>query len=185
MAERLLQPRRTAALGRAAADAPGKTARRSSLGFADGYPWLLINEASLRDLQQRCPAGVRVEQFRPNLVVSGAAAWEEDRWKVLRIGEVAFEVVKPCSRCIFTTIDPEKGRLHPTAEPLATLRGFRTASDSGDVDFGMNLIARGSGVIRVGDEMEVLASAPAKLYGAAEADDKIASVATRPDLSRQ
>jgi uncharacterized protein YcbX len=155
------------------------------LGFADGYPWLLINEASLRDLQQRCPAGVRVEQFRPNLVVSGAAAWEEDRWKVLRIGEVAFEVVKPCSRCIFTTIDPEKGRLHPTAEPLATLRGFRTASDSGDVDFGMNLIARGSGVIRVGDEMEVLASAPAKLYGAAEADDKIASVATRPDLSRQ
>lgn len=60
------------------------------LGFADGYPYLLTNEASLRDLQQRCPAGVQMEQFRPNLVVSGVAAWEEDSWKVLRIGDVIF-----------------------------------------------------------------------------------------------
>lgn len=58
------------------------------LGFADGYPYLLTNEASLRDLQQRCPAGVQMEQFRPNLVVSGVAAREEDSWKVLRIGDV-------------------------------------------------------------------------------------------------
>lgn len=80
------------------------------LGFADGYPYLLTNEASLRDLQQRCPAGVQMEQFRPNLVVSGVAAWEEDSWKVLRIGDVIFDVVKPCSRCIFTTVSPEKGQ---------------------------------------------------------------------------
>jgi uncharacterized protein YcbX len=58
------------------------------LSFADGYPYLLANEASLRDLQQRCPASVSIEQFRPNLVVTGAAAWDEDSWKVIRIGEV-------------------------------------------------------------------------------------------------
>jgi uncharacterized protein YcbX len=120
------------------------------LSFADGYPYLLANEASLRDLQQRCPASVSIEQFRPNLVVTGAAAWDEDSWKVIRIGEVVFDVAKPCSRCIFTTVSPERGQKHPTGEPLETLKRFRTALDNGDVDFGQNLIARNSGVIRVG-----------------------------------
>lgn len=144
------------------------------LSFADGYPFLLANEASLRDLQQRCPAGVKIEQFRPNLVVSGAAPWEEDTWKVIRIGDVIFDVAKPCSRCIFTTVSPEKGQKHPTGEPLATLQAFRTAQDNGDVDFGQNLIARNSGVIRVGDEVDILATAPAKPYGAANSDDAVA-----------
>nr|WP_284070439.1 YcbX family protein [Citrobacter europaeus] len=143
------------------------------LSFADGYPYLLANEASLRDLQQRCPASVKMEQFRPNLVVSGADAWEEDTWKVIRIGEVIFDVAKPCSRCIFTTVSPEKGQKHPSGEPLATLQTFRTAVDNDDVDFGQNLIARNSGVIRVGDEVEILATGPAKAYGAAESDDTV------------
>lgn len=95
-------------------------------------------------------------------MVSGASAWEEDRWKVIRIGDVVFDVVKPCSRCIFTTVSPEKGQKHPAGEPLKTLQSFRTAQDNGDVDFGQNLIARNSGVIRVGDEVEILATAPAK-----------------------
>lgn len=136
------------------------------LSFADGFPYLLTNEASLRDLQQRCPASVQMEQFRPNLVVTGAQAWEEDSWKVVRIGDVVFDVVKPCSRCIFTTVSPERGQKHPTGEPLATLQKFRTAQDNGDVDFGQNLIARNSGVIRTGDEVAVLATGPAKVYGA-------------------
>ena len=62
-------------------------------------------------------------------------AWEEDRWKVIRIGDVVFDVVKPCSRCIFTTVSPEKGQKHPAGEPLKTLQSFRTAQDNGDVDF--------------------------------------------------
>ncbi|TNL10943.1 hypothetical protein CYD30_09175 [Kosakonia cowanii] len=136
------------------------------LSFADGFPYLLTNEASLRDLQQRCPASVQMEQFRPNLVVTGAQAWEEDSWKVVRIGDVVFDVVKPCSRCIFTTVSPERGQKHPTGEPLATLQKFRTAQDNGDVDFGQNLIARNSGVIRTDDEVAVLATGPAKVYGA-------------------
>ncbi|ALR76227.1 YcbX family protein [[Enterobacter] lignolyticus] len=136
------------------------------LSFADGFPYLLTNDASLRDLQQRCPAGVQMEQFRPNLVVTGVPAWAEDSWKVIRIGEVIFDVVKPCSRCIFTTVSPERGQKHPSGEPLATLQKFRTAPDNGDVDFGQNLIARNSGVVRVGDEVEILATGPAKSYGA-------------------
>lgn len=123
-----------------------------------------------------------MEQFRPNLVVSGASAWEEDSWKVIRIGDVVFDVVKPCSRCIFTTVSPEKGQKHPAGEPLKTLQSFRTAQDNGDVDFGQNLIARNSGVIRVGDEVEILATAPAKIYGAAAADDT-ANITQQPDAN--
>ncbi|ADO49098.1 YcbX family protein [[Enterobacter] lignolyticus] len=141
------------------------------LSFADGFPYLLTNDASLRDLQQRCPAGVQMEQFRPNLVVTGVPAWAEDSWKVIRIGEVIFDVVKPCSRCIFTTVSPERGQKHPSGEPLATLQKFRTAPDNGDVDFGQNLIARNSGVVRVGDEVEILATGPAKSYGAGASGD--------------
>lgn len=144
------------------------------LSFADGFPFLLTNEASLRDLQQRCRASVRMEQFRPNLVVTGAQAWEEDSWKTLRIGDVVFDVVKPCSRCIFTTISPEKGQKHPAAEPLSTLQSFRTNPANGDVDFGQNLIARNSGVVRVGDDVEILTTGPAIVYGAGKADEALA-----------
>jgi len=143
------------------------------LSFADGYPYLLTNEASLRSLQQRCSAGVRMQQFRPNLVISGAEAWAEDGWKVIRIGGVTFDVAKPCSRCILTTISPERGRQHPGGEPLATLKRFRRAQDNGDVDFGQNLLVRNSGVIQVGDEVEVLATKPARVYGIGDAVESI------------
>src|SRR5690606_1303577 len=137
--------------------------------------FLLTTEASLRDLQSRCKASVQMEQFRPNLVVTGTDAWDEDTWKVIRIGSVIFDVAKPCSRCIFTTVSPEKGVKHPSGEPLATLQSFRTAQDNGDVDFGQNLIARNSGVIRVGDEVEILKTGPARVYGATAADDTVPS----------
>ncbi|ACT06532.1 MOSC domain containing protein [Dickeya chrysanthemi Ech1591] len=135
------------------------------LGFADGYPFLLINDASLDDLRRRCSAGIRLEQFRPNLVVSGATAYAEDGWQTLRIGEVMFDVAKPCSRCVLTTVSPERGRKHPSGEPLATLQQYRTA-ENGDVDFGVNLIARNSGIIRAGDSVEVLSTKPPRPYGA-------------------
>lgn len=143
------------------------------LSFADGFPFLLTNESSLRDLQDRCPASVKMTQFRPNMVITGAQAWAEDSWQVVRIGGVTFDLAKPCSRCIFTTVSPEKGRKHPSGEPLATLQSFRTAQDNGDVDFGQNLIARNSGIIRVGDELEVLATKPARIYGAGEVAENL------------
>ncbi|MGG7667302.1 MULTISPECIES: YcbX family protein [Yersinia] len=135
------------------------------LSFADGYPYLLINEASFAELQQRCPGSIKIEQFRPNLVVTGASAFAEDSWQVIRVGDVIFDLVKPCSRCILTTVSVERGKKHPTAEPLTTLQKFRTA-DNGDVDFGQNMIARNSGIIRVGDNIEVLATKPPRPYGA-------------------
>ncbi|WP_034949690.1 YcbX family protein [Erwinia oleae] len=144
------------------------------LGFADGFPFLLINEASLNDLRQRCPAGIRLEQFRPNLVVTGAGAWAEDAWSTLRIGNIIFDVPKPCSRCVFTTVSPEGGKKHPSGEPLTTLQKFRTAADdSGDIDFGLNLIARSSGILRVGDELEVLSNKPPRPYGAGKVSETL------------
>ncbi|MEH2920241.1 YcbX family protein [Samsonia erythrinae] len=147
------------------------------LAFADGYPYLLINNASFQALRQRCAAGIKIEQFRPNLVVTGAEAFAEDGWKTLRIGEVTFDVVKPCSRCILTTVSTERGRKHPSAEPLATLQSFRTAAN-GDVDFGQNLVARNTGIIRVGDTVEVLATKPPRPYGSAEAGESLATPET-------
>ncbi len=135
------------------------------LSFADGFPYLLINEASFQDLQQRCPGSIKLEQFRPNLLVTGSPAWAEDGWQVIRVGDVMFDLVKPCSRCVLTTVSTERGRKHPSGEPLATLQKFRTA-ENGDIDFGQNMIARNSGIIRVGDPVEVLASKPPRPYGA-------------------
>lgn len=142
------------------------------LGFADGFPYLLTSESSLRDLQKRCPAGVRMEQFRPNLVIAGAEPWDEDRWRVVRIGSVIFDVAKPCTRCVLTTVNPEQGRKHGAGEPLATLQRFRTSSD-GNVNFGLNLIARNSGLVRVGDALTVLETGEAPVYGAGETPDAL------------
>ncbi|MEQ9860438.1 MOSC N-terminal beta barrel domain-containing protein [Pectobacterium cacticida] len=142
------------------------------LAFADGYPFLLINDASFQALRQRCSAGIKIEQFRANVVVAGAEAFAEDSWKVIRIGEIVFDVVKPCSRCVFTTVSIEGGRKHPTGEPLATLQSFRTA-DNGDVDFGLNLVARNTGIIRVGDTLEVLETQPPRRYGAGQEVERL------------
>ncbi|CAK9884606.1 MAG: putative protein YcbX [Candidatus Erwinia impunctatus] len=135
------------------------------LGFADGYPFLLINQASLQALRQRCPAGISISQFRPNLVVTGSTAWDEDEWESLQIGDVIFDAPKPCSRCILTTVSPEQGRKNLQGEPLATLQTFRTAEDgSGDIDFGINLVARNSGILREGDKLHILTRKTARRY---------------------
>ncbi len=133
------------------------------LSFADGYPFLLINESSFQNLQQRCSAKIQIEQFRPNFIVQGFDAFIEDTWQVIRIGDVIFDAVKPCSRCILTTVDIVKGQKHPQGEPLHTLQQFRTARN-GDVDFGLNLIARHSGIIRANDEVEILSTKPPRSY---------------------
>ncbi|HHH44829.1 MAG TPA: MOSC domain-containing protein [Gammaproteobacteria bacterium] len=124
------------------------------VSFADGFPMLLISEASLEDLNRRLETPVSMRRFRPNLVVDGEQPYAEDRWKRLRIGEVEFEGVKNCSRCVFTTIDPDTGRKSPDKEPLRTLSGYRRRPEGG-VFFGQNLIPRSGGVIHVGDAVEV------------------------------
>jgi ABC-type amino acid transport substrate-binding protein len=85
----------------------------------------------------------------------GAVAHAEDNWKSIRIGDVPFGVVKPCTRCVFTTVDPQRGTFDPDGEPLRTLTGYRRTPIG--VTFGQNLIPRGRGQIRLGDPVEVLA----------------------------
>ncbi|HEN3566482.1 TPA: YcbX family protein [Yersinia enterocolitica] len=144
------------------------------LSFADGFPYLLINEASFKELQQRCPGSIKLEQFRPNLLVTGASAFAEDSWQVIRVGDITFDLVKPCSRCVLTTVSVERGRKHPTGEPLQTLQTFRTA-ENGDIDFGQNMVARNSGIIRVGDEVEILSTKPPRPYGAGAVVESLAA----------
>lgn len=124
------------------------------VAFADGFPLLLIGQASLDDLSQRVGQPLSMLRFRPNLVVTGSEAYAEDGWKRIRIGEVEFEVAKGCSRCILTTIDPQSGERNAQREPLATLKTYRERD--GDVYFGQNLLPRGVGELQVGMTVEVL-----------------------------
>ena len=124
------------------------------VSFADGYPFLVTNEASLADLNRRAGTNLPMNRFRSNLVVRGAQAWAEDNWKEFTIGEVRFKAAKPCGRCQVTTTDQATGEVRGP-EPLATLATFRD-SEFG-VRFGMNLVALGSGTLRVGDPVEFTA----------------------------
>lgn len=122
------------------------------VGFADGFPLLLLSEASLADLNSRLPEPVTEDRFRPNLVVSGADAFAEDGWRRLRLGGVGLRVAKPCSRCAITTVDQATGERGK--EPLRTLDGYRRVGSK--VMFGQNLAHDEPGEIGVGDRLEVL-----------------------------
>lgn len=128
---------------------------QTKVSFADGFPLLLISQASLDILNERSSDTHAMAQFRTNLVVSGCDAFEEDTWAKIRIGSVYFNLDCPCSRCVFTTLDLETGHFRGNGEPLTTLSQFRTDSN-GRVNFGMNLITINEGLIKVGDEIEVL-----------------------------
>lgn len=131
------------------------TKGKEVVSFADGFPFLLISQASLDDLNSRLQRPLPMSRFRPNLVVQGCEAYAEDGWRHIRIGELTFRVVKPCSRCKVTTVDPftaETGN-----EPLKTLAGYRRHGN--EVWFGMNLVHDGTGMLHVGDDVEVLDTA--------------------------
>lgn len=125
--------------------------------FADGYPLMLIGQASLDVLNNKLTAPISMRRFRPNLVIAGdIAAHAEDSWQRVQIGSARFDVVKPCIRCIFTTVDPDLGARDPSGEPLSTLKNYRRTPNG--ISFGMNLIPRNPGVkIQVGDVLRVLA----------------------------
>jgi MOSC domain-containing protein len=123
------------------------------VSFADAYPFMLLSEASLSDLNNRLQRPVSMNRFRPNFVISGADAFAEDDWKLITIGNVGFHVVKPCARCVMTTVDQERGERNGD-EPLQTLSGFRKRGSQ--VHFGQNLIAAVEGEkVRVGDNVTI------------------------------
>jgi uncharacterized protein YcbX len=131
---------------------------KDKVSFADGYPYLLIGEGSLSDLNSKLATPVPMNRFRPNLVVSGVDPFAEDGWKKIRVGSTIFHFVKPCARCVMTTIDQQTG-IPEGKEPLKTLATYRTVKKDGEnkILFGQNLIAENTGdTIRVGDSVEIL-----------------------------
>jgi uncharacterized protein YcbX len=121
------------------------------VSFADAYPFVIIGQSSLNDLNLRLDEPVAMNRFRPNLVFTGGAPYCEDTFDTFSIGDITFTAVKPCARCVLTTIDQElatKGK-----EPLKTLSGYRMQKNK--VMFGQNLLHTGAGLIKVGDKIKV------------------------------
>lgn len=132
---------------------PQRVPESRRVGFADGFPLLLTNQASLDELNGRLEKPVTMRRFRPNVVISGAQPWDEDHWQLLTIGSTGFRVVKPCSRCVLTTVDPQTGVKDPGTEPLRTLSTYRKTPDG--VIFGQNALHLGRGRINVGDQVVI------------------------------
>lgn len=153
------------------------------VAFADGYPLLLISQASLNGLNQHLMANeqetVSMAQFRPNIVVDDCLPFAEDEWQHIRIGEVEFTVSKPCERCIFTTVNPGNAEMHPQQQPLRTLKSYRQTSN-GEVLFGQNLIALNNGQIKTGDKLTVISKQKSPTF---TLNRTSSSLQTEPDKS--
>lgn len=120
--------------------------------FSDGYPFMMIGQASLDDLNGRMTQPLGIERFRPNIVFTGGDAFEEDLIDEFTINDINFNGVKLCARCVMTTIDQqtaEKGK-----DPLKTLASYRLKNNK--IYFGQNVVHSGTGFIAVGDELTVL-----------------------------
>ncbi|HEY3404323.1 MAG TPA: MOSC N-terminal beta barrel domain-containing protein [Ohtaekwangia sp.] len=119
------------------------------VGFADAYPFLIIGQCSLDDLNSRLKEPLPMNRFRPNFVFTGGEAFEEDNWRNFTIGSNRFVGVKPCARCVLTTVNQDtavKG-----AEPLRTLATYRNKNNK--ILFGQNLVALDHTQVQVGDRI--------------------------------
>ena len=107
--------------------------------FTDGFPWLLISQASLDDLNSRLPTPLPMNRFRPNIVIDGVPAYAEDSVDEFRMDGVTLTPVKACTRCAIPTTDQMTGE-RESDEPLRTLREYRFSRELKGVIFGQNLI---------------------------------------------
>lgn len=137
---------------------PDRSKRATNAAYAtgltslsDGYPYLIISQASLDDLNARMPLSLPMDRFRPNIVIAGGEAFQEDGWKEIAIGAARFSLVKPCFRCPIPTTDQRTGQRGK--EPLRTLATFRRVGN--EVKFGMNAMAIAGDRVRVGDQVIV------------------------------
>ena len=120
--------------------------------FSDGYPILMIGQSSLDKLNEKLAEALPVNRFRPNIVFTGGHAHIEDEMAAFEINELNFLGVKPCSRCVVTTINQrtsEKGK-----EPLTTLSGYRMKNNK--IYFGQNVLQQQNGVINIGNEIKII-----------------------------
>jgi uncharacterized protein YcbX len=125
------------------------TPEPKQVSFADAYPFLIIGQESLSDLNSRLENHLPMNRFRPNFVFSGGEPFIEDTWKDFLIGDLKFRAVKPCSRCVITTVNQDTAE--KASEPLETLAKFRKMGNN--VNFGMNVICYNDGQVKVGDEI--------------------------------
>jgi len=126
-------------------------AKNKIVSFADGYPFLIIGQSSLDDLNSRMEVPLPMNRFRTNFVFTGGKPFEEDNWKTFKISDVKFQAVKPCARCVITTTDQDTAERFK--EPLLTLSKFRNFNNK--VMFGMNLVCESTGQVTVGDKIEL------------------------------
>ncbi|MFT8422618.1 MAG: MOSC N-terminal beta barrel domain-containing protein [Gluconacetobacter sp.] len=136
----------------------------ATVGFADGFAVLVASRESLGALNRDLPTPVPMDRFRPNLVLEGATPWAEDGWRLLAVGEALLRIVKPCSRCIMTTIDQKTAEIPDPREPLATLA--RTRRARGGVMFGQNAVVVRPGRVAGGAAVRVLEEGPSNLVAA-------------------
>lgn len=128
--------------------APGK----EITSFSDAFPFLLIGQSSLDDLNSRLDQPVPMNRFRPSIVFTGGTPYQEDNMKHFRVGDTDFFGVKPCGRCVVTTINQDEATT--STEPLKTLNSYRKKNNK--VLFGQNCIHKGAGNIKVGDEIIII-----------------------------
>ncbi|HEY9136004.1 MAG TPA: MOSC N-terminal beta barrel domain-containing protein [Pseudomonadales bacterium] len=128
---------------------------KQSVNFADGFPLMMIGQGSLDDLNARLSEAVTMQRFRPNMVIAGAAAFAEDTWSRIKVQaentDIEFKVAKPCSRCAIPGINPDTGEYG--SEVLQVLGSYR--KQQGKIYFGQNLLGPDSGIIKVGDPVEI------------------------------
>ena len=128
---------------------PKYVTNQEQVSLADGYPFLIIGQSSLDDLNSRLEVSVEMKRFRPNFVFTGGEAFEEEGWKNFSIGLGKFKGVKKCARCVLTTVDPQTG--DKGREPLLTLSKYRKVENK--IFFGQNVIALSENTIHEGDEI--------------------------------
>ncbi|GAB2550155.1 MOSC domain-containing protein [Rufibacter soli] len=135
---------------------PNYARHNEKVSFADGYPFMIIGQESLNDLNSRLEEPVPMDRFRPTFVFTGGAPYAEEKWKTFKIGNVLFYGAKPCGRCNVTTINQNTAQAGQ--EPLKTLSEYRKQGNK--VMFGMNLLGLSTGTVSVGDPIVVMETAP-------------------------
>lgn len=126
---------------------PKYKVNNENVSFADAYPFLIIGQSSLDDLNSRLKESLPMNRFRPNLVFTGGEPYEEDHWRNFTIGSNRFVGVKLCDRCVLTTVNQDTAQ--KGAEPLKTLATYRQRDNK--IYFGQNLVGLDTGTIQVGD----------------------------------
>jgi uncharacterized protein len=130
---------------------PNYNVNDENVSLADAYPFLVIGQSSLDDLNKRLAEPVPMNRFRPNFVFTGGDPYEEDGWRDFRIGNNRFVGVKKCARCVLTTVNQDTGE--KGTEPLFTLSTYR--KENNKVNFGQNVIALDHTVVNEGDAITI------------------------------